>query len=80
MCIYQLQNMYLFNNEHIQILDFPVMQITPSYRHDCCADSSLHEKFWSVGQNQQNFILTDSIFYSVRQMSGKSYQNYNDNV
>ena len=28
---------------------------------------SLHEKCRSVGQNQQNFILTDKIFYFVRQ-------------
>ena len=36
---------------------------------------SLHEKCQSVGQNRQNFFLPDKIFYSVRQMSGKNYQN-----
>ena len=41
---------------------------------------SLHEKCRSVGQNRQNFILSDKIFYSVRQMSGKDYQNYNEKV
>ena len=39
--------------------------------------SKLHEKCRSVSQNQQNFILSYKIFYSVRQMSGR---NYNDNV
>ena len=41
---------------------------------------SLHEKCRSVGQNQRNFILTDKIFYSVRQQSNKNYHNYNDNI
>ena len=40
----------------------------------------LHEKCRSVGQNQQNFILNDKIFYSVRQLSDKNYHNYNDNI
>ena len=33
--------------------------------------SSLHEKCRSVGQNQQNFILSDTL---------KNFQNYNDNI
>ena len=35
----------------------------------------IHEKCRSVSQNQQNFILSDKIFFSVRQMSGRNYQN-----
>ena len=42
--------------------------------------TSLHEMCRSVSQNQQNFIPTDKIFYFVRQMSGKNYHIFNDNV
>ena len=37
------------------------------------------QKCRSVSQNQQIFILSDKIF-SVRQMIGKNFQNYNDNI
>ena len=48
-----------------------------TYSVGCGFAASLHEKCRSVGHNQQNFILTDKIFYSVSQISCKNYLNDN---